>query len=93
MALSYYIYYRVDAKNFATAKQRIQALLDGVRTTTGVSGRLLKKRDEPTLWMEVFENIKNSDNFERTLDRLVKELNATEFLQTGTGRHVECFED
>jgi hypothetical protein len=93
MALSYYIYYRVDSGKIATATQRTRDLLDVVRTQTGVSGRLLKKHGEPRLWMEVFENITNSDEFERTLEGAVKGLNAVEFLQSGTGRHVECFEE
>lgn len=93
MALSCYIYYRVDTQRIAGAAQLTRALLDAVRTGSAVSGRLLKKRDEPNLWMEVYENIKDFCLFERVLEGAVKELNVTEFLQPGTGRHTECFEE
>ena len=93
MSYSYYIYYRVDPPQTTTAKRRIAQLLDSIKATTGVVGRLLKKRGEPNLWMEVYENITEIAAFERELADAVDKLKATELLQSGTGRHVECFED
>jgi len=93
MSWSYYIYYRVDPARAAAARARVQKLLDTVARASGIAGRLLKKRGEPALWMEVYENVSNEAKFEWELAQAVGELNATEFLQPGTGRHVECFED
>jgi len=93
MAHSYYIYYRIDPAHSKTADARIRHLLDAVKDASGVAGRLLKKRGEPALWMEVYENVKDARKFEEKLAHAVGELKATEFLQSGGARHVECFED
>jgi len=93
MSWSYYIYYRVDPARVAAAKARVQHLLDTVAQASGTTGRLLKKRAEPALWMEVYEHVSDEAKFEWELAQAVSELNATEFLQAGTDRHVECFED
>ncbi len=93
MSHSYYIYYRVDPPQAAAAKLRIGQLLDSIKTNTGVAGRLLKKRGEPNLWMEVYENVAETAKFERELADAVSKLKPLEFLPSGTGRHMECFED
>ena len=92
MPYSYYIYYRVDPAWAAIAEPRINQLLGTVKTSTGIAGRLLKKRGEPNLWMEVYENVADAASFESELEDAVGKLNAVELLQSGTGRHVECFE-
>ena len=93
MTWSYYIYYRVDPDRTSVARARVQQLIDAVAQASGITGRLLKKRGEPALWMEVYEHVSDEAKFERELAQAVGKLNATEFLQAGTGRHVECFED
>ncbi len=69
----------------------IKALLTRVRDATGVAGRLLKKRGDPHLWMEVYENVADESTFESELAAAAGTLQVTGFLQSG-GRHVECFE-
>lgn len=91
MPHSYYIYYRIDPAQAAAAAQRVQQLLDGVERATGVAGRLMRKRGEPNLWMEVYEDVADAAQFEWELAETVGKLKATEFLQTGSGRHTECF--
>jgi hypothetical protein len=91
MSFSYYIYYRVDPARAEAAERRIRQLLDAVKKTAGTAGRLLKKRGEPNLWMEVYENVGEEACFERELAAAVNQLEATEFLQPGSGRHLECF--
>ena len=93
MPCSYYIYYRVDPPQTVAASGRIAQLIDSVQATTGIGGRLLKKRGEPNLWMEVYENVTETAEFERALADAVSKLKAGEFLQSGTGRHLESFED
>ncbi len=92
MPYSYYIYYRVDPARAEAAMPRIKQLLDAVKNTTGIPGRLMKKRGEPDLWMEVYENVADAEKFEWELGQAVNKLKATEFLLSGTGRHIECFE-
>jgi quinol monooxygenase YgiN len=91
MSYSYYIYYRVDPAQVEAAEPRIRQLLDAVKKTTGTAGRLMKKRGEPNLWMEVYENVADEAKFEWELAAAVNQLEAIEFLQPGNGRHIECF--
>ena len=91
MPYSYYIYYRIDPVRAEAARPRVRQLLDSVRQATGTAGRLMTKRGEPNLWMEVYENVTDEAVFERELAATVNRLNATEFLLPGSGRHIECF--
>ena len=92
MAYTYYIYYRIEPAQTDKAGRRIDRLLTAVKQATGIAGRLMKKRGEPNLWMEVYENVTDEAKFEWALAEAVSNLKATEFLQPGGGRQVECFE-
>ena len=93
MPCCYYIYYRVDPAKVTACGPRIGELLAAVRKATGIAGRLMKKRGEPNLWMEVYENVADDAKFERELAEAVARLKAQEFLLPGTPRHVECFQE
>ena len=93
MPCSYYIYYRVDPAKAAASERRIRALLENLRKATGVSGRLMKKRGEPNLWMEVYENVTEEAKFEWELATAVDHLKVQELLLPGTPRHMEVFAD
>ncbi len=91
MAWSYYIYYRVDAAQETAAVMAAQKILDAVRRSTGVAGRLLKKRSEPLLWMEIYEGVSDEARFEWGLAEAVAGSGIATTLQTGSARHTECF--
>ena len=91
MSYSYYIYYRVDPAQVKAAGPRIKQLLAAVERATGTAGRLMTKRGEPNLWMEVYEGVADEAKFEWELAAAVNQLKAIEFLQPGNGRHTECF--
>jgi len=93
MPCSYYIYYRVAPEKAAASEPQIRALLETVRKATGVRGRLMKKRNEPNLWMEVYENVADELKFEWELAEAVEHLKVQELLLPGTPRHIECFEE
>lgn len=92
MAYSYYIYYRVDAVYAQACEARVLQLFSTVKQSTNVIGRLLKKRSEPLLWMETFENVRDDAKFELELEQAVAVLKLSECLQEGSTRRVECFE-
>ncbi|HXF65542.1 MAG TPA: DUF4936 family protein [Burkholderiales bacterium] len=92
MACSYYIYYRVDPARAEAGVPRIRELVAAVRQATGIEGRLMKKRGEPNLWMEVYENVTDTDRFEWELAEAVGRLEVQELLLPGTPRHMEVFE-
>jgi hypothetical protein len=92
MTLAYYIYYRVATEQSAACERKVRAVFDAVRATTGVAGRFLKKRNEPLLWMEVYEGVTDSAAFEHALAAAVAENGFDACLQPGSGRRTECFE-
>lgn len=87
---AYYIYYRVG--DAVAAAQLVQHLQSALRTQTGVTGRLLKKRGDAGLWMEIYEDVADAAGFERTLEDLVVRLDFARVLAGGSARQVECFE-
>lgn len=93
MALHLYIYYRV-----ADAADRIVAdaadeLIERVHHATGVAGRRLVRRDEPDLWMEIYEGIVDADAFTTALDAAVVASGLRRHVAPGERRHVEWFRD
>lgn len=93
MACSYYVYYRVDPERSGACALRARELIEAMGRSTGVRGRLLRKRGEPHLWMEVYERVSAPEQFEAELARAVARLRMEEFLVPGTPRHIECFEE
>ena len=93
MALSYYIYYRVQPEKAAACEPVIRDVLSAVRAATGVGGRLMKKRGEANLWMEVYEGVTDDAKFEWELTNAAGRCGVQAFLLPGSNRHIECFED
>ena len=91
MAYSYYIYYRVAPEHAEACELRVLELFSALKQSTSVTGRLLKKRSEPLLWMEVYENVRDDAKFELELAQAVTHLKLLECLQEGA-RRTECFE-
>lgn len=91
MAFSLYIYYRiVPGRQAERVVHSLQARLEDL---CGVCGRLLVKREDPHLWMEVYENVISPEDFERQLQRLLDEARFDRLLAPGSVRKVECFRD
>ena len=93
MAWSYYIYYRVDAAHVEASAVAVQKLLAAVKSGTGISGRLLKKRNEPLLWMEIYEPVTDEAQFEWELAEAVTLSGINKLLEDGSARHIECFRE
>ena len=93
MQLYYYVYYRVRPGCEADARARVRELLAAVARSTGVSGRLLSKRDEPNLWMEVYADVPQQAGFEALLDEVASQVGIATVLLPGSVRKVECFRE
>lgn len=87
----YYVYYRVDPRHAVEAEAAVNQLQFEIEAATGVRGRLLTKRDEPHLWMEVYENVPG-ETFEARLARATERAGVARFLQAGSTRRIECFQ-
>jgi hypothetical protein len=87
----YYIYYRIDERDERELETLVRSMQARLKCQTGVEGRLLKKREEPTLWMEIYEGIENGPGFEAALERAVSRFEVDMFLAPGSTRKLECF--
>jgi len=66
---SYYVYYRVDAARVEAIRIAVRALFDAIERETGVRGSWMRRRDEATTFMEVYEGVAEERAFEAVLAR------------------------
>lgn len=90
-ACSVYVYYRLRDGAPPVATRAVADLQGRIAMRLGVRGRLLVKRGEPLLWMEIYDDVTDAD---RLLDALSEEAARARFerlLQPGKLRTVEVF--
>ena len=90
--VSYFIYYRVALGQESAAREHAERLQAGLHQSTGVRGRLMTKRDDPNLWMEVYEAVRDAGGFERALELALSDGEFDSLLADGSRRRVECFD-
>jgi quinol monooxygenase YgiN len=81
--LNYYVYYRIAPQRADKVRRQVEALFAVVEKQTGVRGRWMHRRDDPTTYMEVYEDVKDERAFEALLER--------EGAKLGVQRKVERF--
>lgn len=81
--MNYYVYYKMGPDKAAQVRPSVQALFDAVAQSFGVQGRWMRRRDDPTTYMEVYEDVQDEAAFEALLER--------EGAKLGLQRHVERF--
>ncbi|TMH49332.1 MAG: DUF4936 family protein [Betaproteobacteria bacterium] len=91
MKLNFYIYYRVPAQNADRARAAVNALQRELSDNAGVGGRLLRRRDDETTWMEIYENVQDGARFEAELAKLVERHGLAALLVPGSSRKQEVF--
>lgn len=92
MALShYYIYYPVRIGLEADLARVLHLLQADIHRETGVSGRFLRKADDPWTWMEIYENVGDPVEFERNLQQAVERQGVARFIADDGRRHIERF--
>jgi hypothetical protein len=89
--IHFYIYYRIAAPHAAAARGVVEAVLRALEDRAGIVGRLLQRVDEPLLWLEVYENVRDPERFAATLEDLLAARRFTAFLAPGSERRVERF--
>jgi len=91
MSAGYYIYYRIEPDRAAEAQRIVGALQADLLTNTGVQGRLLHRRDDPSTWMEVYEGIADEQDFSSALHAAVARAGFAGILAPGSRRVTEIF--
>jgi len=72
----------------AGGEEWLQRELSGI---AGISGRLLRRRDDETTWMEIYENVQDGARFEAELAKLVERHGLAALLVPGSPRKQEVF--
>ena len=80
---NYYVYYRVDTARIEVVRSSVQELFKKIESRTGVCGRWMHRRDDPSTCMEVYEGVTDDKAFEALLER--------EAARLGLERRVERF--
>jgi len=88
---NYYVYYRVPAGNAERARSAVGALQRELAAATGIVGRLLRRRDDETTWMEIYEGVTDGLAFEAKLVELVARHGLPALLASGSARKQEVF--
>jgi Domain of unknown function (DUF4936) len=91
LSLSYYIYYRVPPGNAERAQAVVGALQRDLSEATGIEGRLLRRRDDETTWMEIYEDVPDAARFESKLAEIVARHGVLALLAPGSSRKQEIF--
>lgn len=81
--MNYYVYYRIAPDRVAAARQAVRSLFAAVEKAFGVRGRWMRRRDDPSTYMEVYEDVNDEAAFEALLER--------ESARLGVPRVVEAF--
>ena len=93
MTLSYYVYYRVPPENAERARTAVEAMQRELSDTSGVAGRLLRRRDDAATWMEIYEQVRDPARFEARLAGLVERHALSALLAPASSRKQEVFRD
>ena len=81
--MNYFIYYKADPAQVKVLRQEVATLFSKVEQLCGVRGRWMRRSDDPTTYMEVYEGIRDEHAFETLLAREAPPL--------GIERKVERF--
>lgn len=90
MTCSYFIYYRA-AGDASELRAAVGAMQRALAQEIGVAGRLMRRADDPTTWMEVYEPVHDASGFERCLAAAVARFEVERLLAADARRHVERF--
>jgi len=86
---SYFVWYRVNSNDRDT-ETALRSMMARLACRSGVSGRLLKKRDELRLWMEIYADVADPVRFEHLLQQAVDEFDVEMYIDGA--RCTECFD-
>ncbi|MGH8703842.1 MAG: DUF4936 family protein [Burkholderiales bacterium] len=88
---NYYVYYRVDPARLDALRRAVQDLFKAIEKETGVRGRWMRRRDEPTTYMEIYEGVRDERVFEALLAHECERLGLPRLLAGGAARRQEIF--
>lgn len=81
--MNYYVYYKLDAQQVAAARSLVNELFEQIKQKFGVHGRWMRRRDDPSTYMEVYEGVQDGAAFEALMQG--------EAVRFGVPRRLEIF--
>ena len=81
--MNYYVYYKLDAERLALARPLVNELFEKIKRQFGVTGRWMRRRDDPSTYMEVYEGVEDGAAFEALMQ--------LEGVKLGVPRRLEIF--
>lgn len=87
----FYVYYKVPEEHSQPVHALVERILRDVRAETGISGTLLRRRDDPQTWMEVYPDIADADGFEKKLAEILARHAFEKAVPAGIRRWTEVF--
>ena len=81
--MNYYVYYKLEPARLRQLWPLVQQIFLEIEKQTGIRGRWMRRRDDPSTYMEVFEGVQDAAAFEELLER--------EGAKLGLQRKVERF--
>ena len=81
--MNYYVYYKIEPARLQQLWPLVQQIFLEIEEQTGIRGRWMRRRDDPTTYMEVYEDVKDETAFEALLEGASARL--------GVPRKVERF--
>ena len=81
--MNYYVYYKVPPERLPEIRVAVQLLFQAAKQKFSVHGRWMRRRDDLTTYMEVYEGVRDEPGFEDLLER--------EGARFGLSRKVERF--
>ena len=67
--MNYYVYYKIEPQRVEELRRTVDALFALIERKTGVRGRWMRRRDDATTYMEVYEGVQDESAFEELLER------------------------
>ena len=81
--MNYYVYYKLGPERVPEVRARVESLFAELERACGVRGRWMRRRDDPSTYMEVYEGVQDTAAFEALLER--------EGAKLGMPRKLEVF--
>ena len=81
--MNYYVYYKLTPEQVGSAHSLVNELFEKAKQQFGVHGRWLRRRDDPSTYMEVYEGVRDGAAFEALMRR--------EEARFGVQRRLEIF--
>jgi quinol monooxygenase YgiN len=65
----YYVYYKISPDRIPQLRDAVQILFKTIEKQCGVRGRWMRRRDDSSTYMEVYEEVTDAAAFEALLER------------------------